>query len=185
MSFRRTSRNVVLGAAAWVVAGATVLAVAGQTIQVTPLARAGRVMVSFRLSDGFPVDVTDAIHSGLTTTFAYDVKIKRSAAVWFDRTVAAANVSASVKYDTLTRTFSVSRSDDGRMDADSTETEDVVHDFLTKFDRLPLFSRAGPEPNVEYYLRVRAQTTPHTSWALWSLWDRHDVAGVAKFTFMA
>lgn len=185
MSFRRTSRNVVLGAAAWVVAGATVLAVAGQTIQVTPLAREGRVMVSFHLSDGFPVDVTDAIHSGLTTTFAYDVEIKRSAAFWFDRTVAAATVSASVKYDTLTRTFSVSRSYDGRMDrADSTENEDLVHDFLTKFDRLPLFSSAGLEPNVEYYLRVRAQTTPHTSWALWSLWDRHDVAGVAKFTFI-
>jgi hypothetical protein len=113
MSFRRTSRNVVLGAAAWVVAGATVLAVAGRTIQVTPLARAGRM----------------------------------------DR-------------------------------ADSTETEDVAHDFLTTFDRLPLFSSAGLEPNVEYDLRVRAQTTPPTSWALWSLWDRHDVAGVAKFTFI-
>jgi len=46
--------------------------------------------------------------------------------------------------------------------ADSTENEDVVHDFLTKFDRLPLFSSAGLEPNVEYYLRVRAQTTPQS-----------------------
>ena len=39
------------------------------------------------------------------------------------------------------------------------------------------------EPNVEYYLRVRARTSPRTSWALWPLWGR-EVAGIAKFTFI-
>ena len=97
---------------------------------------------------------------------------------------ASANVSASVKYDTLTRTFTVTRALDGRMaGADNTENEAVVHDMLTKFDQLPLFSSAGLEPNAEYYLRVRARTTPRTSWVLWPLWAR-EVAGTAKFTFI-
>jgi hypothetical protein len=55
--------------------------------------------------------------------------------------------------------------------------------MLTKFERLPLFSSAGLEPNAEYYLRVRARTSPRTSWVLWPLWGR-EVAGIAKFTFI-
>ncbi len=188
MSSSGTSRSLVLTALACLLAGGILVAALPGTIQgiqVVPLAREGRVMVSFHLSDGFSDDVKDAIHSGMTTTFAYDVAIKRGAAFWFDRTVAAANLSASVKYDTLTRQFSVTRALDGRMEgAESTENEAVVRDRLTKFERLPLFSSAGLEPNAEYYLRVRAHTTPRTSWALWPLWDRREIAGVAKFTFI-
>jgi uncharacterized protein DUF4390 len=185
MSCRGTSRSFVLTGLACLLAGAGLAAAALQAIQVVPLAREGRVWVSFQLSDGFTDEVKDAIHSGLTTTFAYDVDIKRDGAFWFDRTVAAANVSASVKYDTLTRAFTVTRALDGRMDgAERTENEAIVRNMLTKFERLPLFSSAGLEPNAEYYVRVRAHTTPRTTWALWTLWDRREVAGIAKFTFI-
>ncbi len=165
-------------------AGAATALAAGQTIQVMPVAREGRVYVSFRLSDGFTDEVADAIHSGLTLTFNYDVDLKRSAAVWFDRTIASATVSASVKYDTLTRKYSVTRAYDGRIEsADTTENEDSVRGWLTNFDRLPLFSTAGLEVNAEYYLRVRARTSPRAVLFFWP-WDRHDVAGMTKFTFI-
>lgn len=165
-------------------AGTATALAAGQTIQVMPVAREGRVYVSFRLSDGFTDEVADAIHSGLTLTFNYDVDLKRSAAVWFDRTIASAAVSASVKYDTLTRKYSVTRAYDGRIEsADTTENEDAVRGWLTNFDRLPLFSTAGLEVNAEYYLRVRARTSPRTVLFFWP-WDRHDVAGMTKFTFI-
>ena len=187
MSSSGTSRSLGVAIAACVLAGATLLAAplsTIQAIQVVPLARVGRVMVSFQLADGFPDEVKAAIRSGLMTTFAYDVAIKRGAALWFDRTVASATVSASVKYDTLTRTFSVTRALDGRMSgAENTENEAIVRDMLTKFERLPLFPSAGLEANAEYYLRVRARTSPRTSWALWPLWGR-EVAGIAKFTFI-
>jgi hypothetical protein len=165
-------------------AGSATALAAGQTIQVMPVAREGRVYVSFRLSDGFTDEVADAIHSGLTLTFNYDVDLKRSAAVWLDRTIASATVSASVKYDTLTRKYSVTRAYDGRIEsADTTENEDAVRGWLTNFDRLPLFSTAGLEVNAEYYLRVRARTSPRTVLFFWP-WDRHDVAGMTKFTFI-
>jgi hypothetical protein len=165
-------------------AGSATALAAGQTIQVMPVAREGRVYVSFRLSDGFTDEVADAIHSGLTLTFNYDVDLKRSAAVWLDRTIASATVSASVKYDTLTRKYSVTRAYDGRIEsADTTENEDTVRGWLTNFDRLPLFSTAGLEVNAEYYLRVRARTSPRTVLFFWP-WDRHDVAGMTKFTFI-
>jgi len=170
----------------WLAASAALYAGAAvQTIQVTPLAREGRVYVSFRLSEGFTDEVTDAIHTGLTLTFLYDVDLKRSASVWFDRTIASATVSATVKYDTLTRKYNVTRAYDGRIEsADTTDSEEIVRGWLTAFDRLPLFSSASLEANAEYYLRVRARTSPRT--ALWFFlpWNSHDVAGMARFTFI-
>ena len=182
MSSRNTSRSLLLLAA---VAAVSIGAAEAPVIRITPLAREGHVLVSFTLADGFTSDVRDAIQSGLTTTFSYDVDLKRDATFWFDHTLASTNVTASVKYDTLTRKFSLTRSSDGRIDeAESTDSEERVRQRLTNFDRLPLFSSAGLEPNGEYYLRVRAHTTPRTTWFFWSWWDRHEVAGIAHFTFI-
>jgi hypothetical protein len=168
------------------VAVMAVAAAATQTIQVTPLARDGRVYVSFKLAEGLTEEVSEAIHSGLTITFSYDVDLKRSAAVWIDRTIASSTVAASVKYDTLTRRYSVTRSYDGRIgSAESTESDDVVRGWLTTFERLPLFTTDGLEPNAEYYLRVRVRTTPRIALLFFWPWgDRHDVAGMARFTFI-
>src|SRR6186997_3072887 len=70
--------------AALVIAAATLVG-AAQAIQVTPLVRDGHVYVSFQLSDAFEnEEIRDAIHSGLTITFVYDVELRRGAAGWLD-----------------------------------------------------------------------------------------------------
>jgi hypothetical protein len=154
-----------------------------QSIQVTPLTRDERVLVSFRFSDAFNEDVLAAIHSGLSITFVYDVQLKRSTSLWLDRTIAEATVTATVKYDNLTRRYLVTRSADGRIErADTVEREEVAREWLTQFDKLPLFSAATLEPNSEYYLRVRAHTTPRNASFVWP-WG-NDIAGLAKFTFL-
>lgn len=155
-----------------------------QTIQVTPLTRDDRVLVTFRLSDVFTDDVRAAIHSGLTITFIYDVELKRGAALWIDRTMASSTVSAGVRYDNLARRYHVTRRWDGRMDrVEVLEREEDVRDWLTNFDKLPLFSNTTLETNAEYYLRVRARTTPRNASFVWP-WQGSDVAGLAKFTFL-
>ncbi len=155
-----------------------------QTIQVTPLTRDDRVLVTFRLNDVFTDDVRAAIHSGLTITFIYDVELKRGASLWIDRTMGSSTVSASVRYDNLTRRYHVARRWDGRMDkVEVLEREEDVRDWLTNFDKLPLFSNTTLETNAEYYLRVRARTTPRNASFVWP-WQGSDVAGLAKFTFL-
>jgi hypothetical protein len=158
---------------------------AAQAIQVTPLVRDGRVYVSFRLSDAFDnEDIRAAVHSGLTITFVYDVELRRSAAVWLDRTLESSTVSAGVRYDNLARRYLVTLSADGRVEASRTlDREDLAREWLTRFDRLDLFSSARLEPNAEYYVRVRARTTPRNTSFVWP-WQGTDVAGLAKFTFL-
>ena len=172
-------------------AGVAILLVASgrpvwaQSIQVTPLQRDGQVLVSFALSDGFDEDVRAAVRSGLTTTFTYDVELRREASLWFDRTIEEAEVSAAVRYDNLTRRYQVSRMVNGRLEGTPvvTESEDVVRGLMTSFDKLALFTTGRLEANVEYYLRVRARTSPRSAWFIWPF-GRHDAVGRAAFTFI-
>ena len=173
-------------AACAVVALAAQAALLAQSaIHVTPLLRDGRVHVSFTLADAFDnEDIRTAVHSGMTITFVYDVELRRSAPLWMDRTLDAATVSAGVQYDNLARKYHVTLYIDGRLeDTDVQEREDLARRWLTEFQRLNLFSSAQLEPNIEYYVRVRARTTPRNTSFVWP-WRGTDIAGLAKFTFL-
>jgi len=163
----------------------TLPAPADQTLRVAPLTRDGQVLVSFQLGDVFTDELKAALHSGLTISFVYKIDLKRSAAGWLDRTIASAAVTASVRYDNLTRRYTVTRAVDGRTESvRPTDREEDVRGWLTTdFERLPLFRNAKLEPNSEYYVRVRAHTTPRNATFLWP-WDGHDVSALAKFTFI-
>jgi hypothetical protein len=164
---------------------AQALLAAAQAIHVTPLVRDGRVYVTFKLSEAFNnEDIRDAVHSGLTITFVYDVELRRSAGLWMDRTLDAATVSAGVQFDNLTRRYHVTLRADGRLEEDAiVDREDRVRRWLTEFEKLNLFSSDRLEPNAEYYVRVRARTTPRNTSFVWP-WQGTDVAGLAKFTFL-
>jgi len=156
-----------------------------QLLQVTPLPRDGEVLVSFKLDEPMTDDIKAAIQSGLTVKFVYKVDLFRSSAAWFDRKISSATVGASVKYDNLTRRYSVSRTLDGRMDwADTTQKEDEAWHWLTSdFARLSLFRGAQLEPNAEYYIKVRANASPRNASFIWP-WAADDAVGFAKFTFI-
>jgi hypothetical protein len=159
--------------------------VVAQNLRVTPLPRDGQLLVSFTLADVFDDDVRAAIRSGLPTTFTYDVELRRGVALWFDRTIAETTVSATVKYDNLTRRYQVTRMLDGRVESPPqvTDNEETVRVLMTEFEKLPLFDTAVLEANAEYYLRVNARTSPRNSWFVWP-WRRHRASGRATFTFI-
>lgn len=156
-----------------------------QVMQVVPLPRDGQLLVSFKLGQPLNDDIRTAIHSGLTIKFVYKVDLRRGASVWFDRTIASAVVTATLKYDTLTRTYHITRMVDGRTDyADTTLDEDTAWAFLTNdFARMSLFPGVPLEANAEYYVRVRANSSPKNSTFIWP-WQADDAVGLAKFTFI-
>ena len=154
-----------------------------QSVQVTPLAKDGHVLVTVRMNNVFTDEVRAAMLSGLRITFVYDIELKRGTALWVDRTIAAATVTATVEYDILTQRYLATRREDGRMVSSETlEREDAARAWLTEFEKLPLFNSAGLEGNSEYYLRVRAHTMPRNASFVWP-WEG-GVAGLAKFTFL-
>jgi hypothetical protein len=157
---------------------------ARQNIHVTPIVRDDQVLVSFRLSSPFTEDTRTAIHSGTPITFVYEVELKRGASLWLDRTLASATVTAVVRYDNLTGRYRLTRKTHGRVERDEIlDREEDVREQLTDFERLPLFSATTLERNAEYYVRVRARTTPRNASFVWP-WQGTDVSGLAKFTVL-
>ncbi|HEY2433568.1 MAG TPA: DUF4390 domain-containing protein [Vicinamibacterales bacterium] len=158
---------------------------AAQTLQVTPLPRDGEVLVSFQLDEALTDPIKDAIHSGLLVKFVYKVDLRRASGAWFDRTIDTHVVAATVKFDNLTRRYTVTRAIDGRIDwSDTTMQEDEAWRWLTNdFARMSLFRGVPLEANAEYYVRVRANASPRNSAFLWP-WAADDAIGSAKFTFV-
>ncbi len=156
----------------------------GSEIAVAPIARDGQVLVSFEVNSGLAPEVRDAIQSGLPTTISYELELRRGSATWFDRTIAAVTITATVRFDNLTRRYQMSRTLDGRVeDARPTEDQESVRRWMTRFDRVPLSTTSALEANGEYYVRVRAHTRPHNAWFFWP-WERGSLLGLAKFTFI-
>ena len=159
---------------------------ATQSLYVAPLERNGELLVTFRLEQSLTPELRKLIHSGLAIRFVYNVDLKRSSAAWIDRTMASAEVIATVKYDTLTRRYHLSRIIDGRIDStfEPTDSEELAWAWVTsQFKNMPLFPRVKLQPNAEYYVRVRAHTSPRNAAFVWP-WQGDDVVGFAKFTFI-
>lgn len=160
---------------------------AAQTLHVSPLPRDEQVYVSFRLEQELNDQIRATIHSGMTVSFVYKVDLRRASSIWRDRTLATTEVRASVRYDNLTRRYTLSRMVDGRMGmggADTTDSEEVAWKWLTSdFERLPLFRSLTLESNAEYYVRVRAHSAPRNASFVWP-WQGDDVVGLMKFTLI-
>jgi hypothetical protein len=185
--FRRNAlRLVQLVVLTWTVGFANsgvALAQSTGGLRVQPLVRDDQVLVSFTLNDGFTDEVRAAIRSGLKTTFSYGIELRMDVPGWVDRTIGTATATSSVEYDNLTRRYTVVRVIDGRTEETRvTEDENLVRQWLTNLQRLPLFKTYVLEANREYYVRVQASARPTNGSILWPFGS--GTSAQAKFTFI-
>ena len=160
---------------------ATVYATEG--VRIVPLVRDDSVLVSFELTDGYTPEVKDAVHSGLKTTFTYTVELRQDVPAWVDRTIATSVITNTVQYDNLTRRATLTRTLDGHVEStQTTEDEAVMRQWMTTFQKMPLFKTAELEQNREYLVRVRATARPANGSMLWP-WGS-GISGITKFTFL-
>jgi len=176
----RIVRSVVL---AVILIVATVSVSAAEGVRIVPLVRDDAVLVSFELTDGYTPAVKDAVHSGLKTTFTYEIELRQDVPAWVDRTIAASVITNTVQYDNLTRRATLTRTLDGHVEStETTEDEAVIRQWMTTFQKMPLFKTAELETNREYYVRVKATARPTNGSMLWP-WGS-GISGMTKFTFL-
>jgi hypothetical protein len=167
----------------FVLAVSAVTAVLAEGVRIIPLVRDDAVLVSFELTDGYTPEAKAAVHSGLKTTFTYTVELRQDVPAWVDRTIATSVITNSVQYDNLTRRATLTRTLDGHVDSvETTEDETVIKQWMTTFQKMPLFKTAELEQNREYYVRVRATARPTNGSMLWP-WGS-GISGITKFTFL-
>ncbi len=154
-------------------------------IRVTPIIADGRVAASFTAAPSFGDDAEAVVQSGLLLTMTFTVDLKRPTGFWWDHTVGSATVAASVKFDTLTGVYQVSKSQDGQVSW-SERTDDLGHvrKWMTEFDRVPLATGDRLEANADYYVQVRMRASPRRTFSLWPFFGADDSVGRADFTFL-
>jgi hypothetical protein len=166
---------------------ATAVLLADGEVKVTPVVSEGKVLASFTAPAAWTTDARELVRGGVTLTYAFDVELRRPSVLWADALLAHTRVEAQVKFDSLTGTFQVSRTRDGRLlDSNRSEQEPQVRDWMTAFQRVQLDPTQPLESNAEYYVRVRLFATPRRNVSLWTLWpfSRDDGSGRATFTFI-
>ena len=93
-------------------------------------------------------------------------------------------MAASVKVDTLTSVYQVTKQQEGKVTWSATTlNEEEMRNWITGFDRVAIQVNETLEPNADYYLRVRLQVRPHSKFSLWP-GGRDDGSGRADFTFI-
>ncbi|MFI5179056.1 MAG: DUF4390 domain-containing protein, partial [Vicinamibacterales bacterium] len=161
-----------------------VAAAASADINVTPVVTEGKVVASFAAPNAFSDDVREVVQSGLLLTFTYGVELRRPSSVWFDRTVAETTVAASVKFDSLTGIYQVTKLRDGRVVwSERTDKEAEVGGWMTAFDQITLDPTEALESNADYYVRVHLRMSPRRTFSFWP-WGRDDGSGRKDFTFI-
>lgn len=154
----------VVGLAA--VCAVTVLAAAD--VRITPVVAEDRVYANFAASGAFSEPVRQAVQSGLPVTLTYIADLRRSSTLWFDQTVASATVASTVKFDTLTGAYQVSKLRETTVQwAQQTQDEAEMRLWVTEFERVPLSETSRLKASGEYYVRVRARDSLPRGFSLW------------------
>jgi hypothetical protein len=145
--------------------------------RITPVVAEDRVYANFAVSGAFSENVRTAVKGGLPVTLTYVAEVRRASSLWFDHTVAATTVASSVKLDTLTGAYQVSKLRDAKVHwAQQTQKEDEMRLWVTEFERVPLTEASRLNPTSEYYVRVRARDSLPRGFSLWP-WGRTEMSG--------
>ena len=169
---------------------AAVLSLAGAAmlsstdINVTPVITDSHVVASFAAPSGLFDDAREAIKSGVMLTFSYTVELRRPSSIWFDRTLVETTAGATVKFDSLTGVYQVSKLRDGRVSwSERTDKEGDVRNWTTTFDQIALEPNEPLEANADYYVRVRVHVSPRRTFSIWP-WSHDDGSGRKDFTYI-
>lgn len=164
----------------WIAFVAALAVVSADSIRITPVVADDKVMATFAVPSVFTSEVREAVQSGMPVTLTFTAELRRTATLWFDQTLASADVASAVKFDTLTSTYQVSKLRAGTVHwSQQTQKEDEMRLWMTEFERITLQDLRALSANGEYYIRVRARDSLPRGFSLWPF-GRPEVSGRAE-----
>jgi Domain of unknown function (DUF4390) len=124
-------------------------------VQIVPAG--DQYVASCRLESGLTPEILEEIDAGLETTISYKLNVYRKRTGFVDETMVRRRVRCTVRHDSLTRQYTLTRRVDGEVqDTQVTEDPKIMREFLTSLDRLPLLARNEILEGQEYYLKAKA-----------------------------
>lgn len=134
-------------------------------------AAAGKVSVRFTLDGAFRNgEMTEALQSGLPTSFTYVIEIFRDRPNWFDDSIALARVEVITTYNSLTREYLLNYRRDRHLVRSETFTDLAqLERAMTTIEELDLFEIGARKP---YKLKVRVKADLMRGWLMYVIpWE--------------
>lgn len=133
------------------------------------------LLLYFTLEGAFTQKLQEAILSGVSSTFTFNVSLHRNRAWWFDKSIADLKLTHTIKYDSLQKTFTVRRSWK-ESDPAVTKSFEQAQRWMTEVDNLRVYPLKKLEKGLQYQIRVMAEISKLTlplylHYVLFSLWD--------------
>ncbi len=109
------------------------------------------------LEGGLTPEAEEEIAAGLPTTIEYRFNVYKRRSAFFDQLVLKRRVECTVRYDTLTQQYTLTR----RLDDDLQETRvtadpGAMREFMTKLHGVPLIKIVTLKTDEEYYLKAKS-----------------------------
>lgn len=118
----------------------------------------GQLLVFGSLVGAFSPKLVEAIHSGVTTKFIFDVSLLRSRKLIYDLEVSSRQLHHQVKYSALKKTYTFFLSEGAREIARKvTRSRGEMTDWMRELNGAPSFSVKTLSPNSQYYVKIRAR----------------------------
>jgi len=118
---------------------------------------AGSVTVRFALADAFrDPHTTQALQSGLATSFTYVVEIYRGRPIWFDEGIGRSRIEVIATFNSLTREYLLNYRRDRKLVRSETFNDlETLQKRMTMIDEPSLFD-IGSRPPYKVKVRVKA-----------------------------
>lgn len=112
---------------------------------------------SCRLEQGLTPEVEEEIAAGLATTIEYRLQVHRRRPAFFDPVVARRRVECTVRYDSLTQQYTLTRRIDGDLqETRVTDDASAMRAFMTELRGVPVVDAHALDPGEEHYLKAKS-----------------------------
>ncbi len=118
----------------------------------------GQLLVFGSLLGAFSPKLLDAIHSGVTTKFIFDVSLLRSRKLIYDLEVTTRQLHHQVKYSALKKTYTFHlKEGEKELERKVTRSQGEMTDWMRELNGAPIVSGKALSPNSRYYVKIRAR----------------------------
>lgn len=114
------------------------------------------LLLYLTVKDAFPEKIEETIHSGVPATFSFLINLYAVRPLWLDRQIAEIKITHTIKYDNLTKKYSVIRSWEEENPHMVTNLEDAKK-LMTEVDSLTIVALNQLEKGKQYQIRVKAE----------------------------
>ncbi len=111
--------------------------------------------------DAFPPKIIKAIQSGVPATFTYYINLFLVRGLWFDKKIADIQVTHTMKYDSLKKEYTLTRSWEGNRPIVVKDLSEAKK-LMTEVDSLQVVPLSRLEKGQQYQIQAKAQLNKMT-----------------------